>query len=1305
MKTSMKMLLPLHRPVALVAIVGLLLPMLPAAGATLLEENFDGLAPSLRPAIDESFPDHILGWTHTPPPGWSINSANMDLSAGVTEWRGWSFSTMDFWPRTDAQGREGFTLAEGVFAVAESDEYDDKDGPPAFDSTLISPVLRVSAGKTVYVEWDNMVRPVNFEYVCQLLASINGGPDMVVMDYRGRDRSNTQELVRIAPPETGADWNLVIKWRFKAKNGWFWGIDNVRVTDAPPAPPLPMKPLAGPEDWPTYRGDTRRAAIAPSAPKLPLSETWVHTPVHPPSPAWPAPAREDISHRVRELSPTHVFDRAFHVAVVGDHLYYGSSTDDAVHCLDTATGALVWSFITEGPVRFAPTATKARIYAGSDDGCVYCLSAKDGSLLWKHRPAPDQRLPGNGRMISRWPIRSGVAVTDGVVYFTAGLFPVEGVFLCALDAQSGKSLWKEEIQVSSQGYLMVSPTGIFLPTGRSAPASFIRKNGKPLGRFKDVGSCFGLVLEDMLVQGPNEKGKIHISAPRTRESIVSAPGLSLVADGPTVYILKKEALVAFDRKRYLELSEAIRVIESIDRNERTEEQNANLITLMKERASCEKWDVPCSAPYELIKAGDKLFAGGDNAVFAFDSGDGKLLWTGDCAGKAYGLAVSHGRLFVSTDRGSIHCFSPPINSSPPVMRQSDEGVFSKLDDDYMARCAEASKRILKTCDSKVGYCLVLGCGTGQLAAEIAQRSEFTVVGIESNAEVAAQARLRLQRTGLYGARVSIHTGAAASLPYPDYFANLVVSEETLINGCVPSTPAAEIVRVLHPEDGTVCLIGADALALSTWGKGCFSDWDVADAMIVARRSPLEGVGEWTHTYGEPGNTACSGDLHVSAPFRIQWYGQPGPRRMADRHFRNVPPLYKDGRLFVPGNEVIFALDAYNGNILWESNIEHFLRLGVFLDSSNMTVDEKALYVVTEDVCQVLDTNTGKSKQSFKIPGEVDSEREWGYIAHTGELLLGTTRRKGVTYGTLKRDANLVKEPLWYPNMKVAVSETVFALDRSDGRLQWSYHGGSVVDSTLTVADDRLCFLESHSATALADETGRLTMRALTQDGEQYLVALDLATGKAVSKKRIDVRDLQQPSYLNYKDGVLLLSGGRLVGGEHIMSSGQRAREELKGGETIHYAYIAFDVHTGEELWRKSHATELPADGGHGEYNRHPTIIGETAYCWPYAYNLKTGVKQEDWKFDRHGHGCGGISASANALFWRGNSPWTWDLRPGGGPSEVTKATRPGCWINMIPAGGLLLIPEASSGCTCGYSIQTSIALAPQRTANKPALTN
>jgi hypothetical protein len=36
--------------------------------------------------------------------------------------------------------------------------------------------------------------------------------------------------------------------------------------------------------------------------------------------------------------------------------------------------------------------------------------------------------------------------------------------------------------------------------------------------------------------------------------------------------------------------------------------------------------------------------------------------------------------------------------------------------------------------------------------------------------------------------------------------------------------------------------------------------------------------------------------------------------------------------------------------------------------------------------------------------------------------------------------------------------------------------------------------------------------------------------------------------------------------------------------------------------------------------------------------------------------------------------------------------RPGCWINAIPAGGLVLVPDASAGCRCSYQNRSWMAL-------------
>ena len=117
-------------------------------------------------------------------------------------------------------------------------------------------------------------------------------------------------------------------------------------------------------------------------------------------------------------------------------------------------------------------------------------------------------------------------------------------------------------------------------------------------------------------------------------------------------------------------------------------------------------------------------------------------------------------------------------------------------------------------------------------------------------------------------------------------------------------------------------------------------------------------------------------------------------------------------------------------------------------------------------------------------------------------------------------------------------------------------------------------------------------------------------------------------------------------------------------------------------------------GSHGEQEHHPAIVGDVIYTSRIAYNLRTGKPLKGWQWVRGGHGCGTISTSSFCNFHRGDMPVMQELKTGR-LRHLTSVTRPGCWINMLPAGGLILIPEASSGCTCSHSIQTSLALVPR----------
>ncbi|NUR84099.1 MAG: nucleotide pyrophosphatase [Nonomuraea sp.] len=189
-------------------------------------DPFEGV--SLAQRTDETgIPAGVLGYSHTPPPGWSVDNAAMP-SGGVTEWRGWSFTTDEFWSRAQRdQSRELNVRSRGTFAVADSDEWDDKShGSGPFDSTLVSPSYGVSGrssvklGYTTYYRQDGTQRG-------QVLVSFDGGTPSAVRTYSA-DVPSRRESITVAVP-AGAT-SMRVRFRcYDADNAWYWVVDDVTV--------------------------------------------------------------------------------------------------------------------------------------------------------------------------------------------------------------------------------------------------------------------------------------------------------------------------------------------------------------------------------------------------------------------------------------------------------------------------------------------------------------------------------------------------------------------------------------------------------------------------------------------------------------------------------------------------------------------------------------------------------------------------------------------------------------------------------------------------------------------------------------------------------------------------------------------------------------------------------------------------------------------------------------------------------------------------------------------------------------------
>ena len=132
-------------------------------------------------------------------------------------------------------------------------------------------------------------------------------------------------------------------------------------------------------DWPQYRANAGRTGY--TAEQLPgeLHLQWRYQSPHAPEPAWP-----DVYWQRQ------TYDLAYRPVIARGTLFYGSSADCKVYALDAATGRELWTFFTDGPVRFAPAVWQDRVFVASDDGWLYVLRAADGSLAW----SMDMMAPG-----------------------------------------------------------------------------------------------------------------------------------------------------------------------------------------------------------------------------------------------------------------------------------------------------------------------------------------------------------------------------------------------------------------------------------------------------------------------------------------------------------------------------------------------------------------------------------------------------------------------------------------------------------------------------------------------------------------------------------------------------------------------------------------------------------------------------------------------------------------------------------------------------------------------------------------------
>ncbi len=1120
-------------------------------------------------------------------------------------------------------------------------------------------------------------------------------------------------------------------------------------------------------DWPAYYGDADRTGVAGEALSTPLHPAWQYRAAHEPSPAF----REGLSYWLEERGQDPVesitYDYAYHPVIADDRLYFGSSTEEALFCLDADTGETLWRYQVEGAVRHAPTVWRGSVYFGSDDGFVYCLEGDSGALRWRLHAAPsERRCIGNERIISAWPVRTTVNIMrdgrEAVAYFGAGLFPPLGVYLCAADPVTGRLLWRRQVPYSLQGQILCDGHNLLVGTGRTAPAEFRRDDGAPLVDHPPLRRCLGSGfirrLGGVAAWGPSEGGSfdLRIRRPETRSdrgagatvagTVIGLRARAVLSSGRTVYVLADRELLAVDKEAFLAAAGEVAAGFKgglwgwTGGGAFRHQCSPAFYRSVQERAD---WSVPNERGLRsLIVAGDVLFAGGPDIVVAIDRRKGRELWSHAVGGTAFGLAVADGALFVSTDRGRLYCFrpqratcirrscrtpswlrpaastdacvglhrrysapvSPALSSLPSapsrglgpterVLQQRPSENFPRVTEPPVPdpACRAAVQVALDSSRLHRGYCVVVGAQDGAAAAEIAHRSGFFVLVLEPDQKRVRRARENLARAGLYGERAVVHHVAGPDLHYARYFANVLIWSPGVRT---PYSPAA-VLRLLRPCGGVaVRRAPGPTGGAGDWSAEALGPWERVTGprgatWLVAERGRLPGAGEWTHLYADAGNTVCSDDERVGTEHAPQWCGPPGPRDVVERHSLAHAPLYKNGTLYVPGLlHTVRAVDAYNGTVLWKLKVAESTRKGISHNAGYMAATDDRLYIAGGPTCRAADASTGEVAHTFRC---TKPDRDWGYVAAPGDLLLGSSQRPAVgqiSYNhlrTLYFARRLESRP--------TVSEDLFAYDRETHKRKWVYENRSaILNPTITAGGGRVYFAESRSPTVVGEPTGTVTLSDFFAQGAE-LVALDLRAGRA--SWRVPLKPLsdlpgddhEHIMFLSFSDGLLVSTRTGHVGG------------------VLAYVLTVRDAATGEVRWRdvvrSQHAVYAPLSYGKNMQQAHPSIVNGRIHWLAHTFgtvfghDLLTGEQGNDAGFGTgwQNKGCAPPTASASGLYYRNTTSYMYDLATRRKIS-LTGVTRPSCWMSILPVGGLVLMPEASSGCTCGFALQTSVALAP-----------
>ena len=418
-------------------------------------------------------------------------------------------------------------------------------------------------------------------------------------------------------------------------------------------------------DWPMFLGNPNHTAISTETLSVPMALEWKFvTARYPNNPVAPV--------------------------VVGKTVYFASQS--SVYAIDAETGEQKWVYPAEGPIgtpsaatiKATPAVADNQVFVGASDGVMYALDADTGSLKWQFQTGGH--------------IRFSPIVVDGVVYFGSDDYKVYGV-----DAKTGKQAMTP---YATGNNIIGSPTysdGMLYFT--SADLNFYAVN--------------------------SASGKLKFSMRTTNGNVYTTPVASdryvFTVGGNNLYALTRGGLtrwtftahnpisntplVTSDGVYFGDKAGRLYALDIKGREKWTITDNADRTMRFSDKpvkagAGKDTFVQLAGAIYSSpILSGANLLVGTNRGyLYAIDAETGKVKWEygvfSDLPAGSYpnitsSPVVAGGRLYVMSDDGALHCFSPDamdaekpeisnitplrateMNGTPPILMGatvSDEG--------------------------------------------------------------------------------------------------------------------------------------------------------------------------------------------------------------------------------------------------------------------------------------------------------------------------------------------------------------------------------------------------------------------------------------------------------------------------------------------------------------------------------------------------------------------------------------------------------------------------------------------------------